>query len=461
MIGTVYDYYLTTYANKPVTRSDTHKKSELRNIYNNIVKISKSSPLYKIDVSADVQKYAIDLKENARSLMNDIDSLVFDRSTSSQAKYSADDEEAVSINTLSDSAMPDISEAAERDSDDNSGNRIDNDNSVSTLSGIPVDMGNDNFTLEVQSLATPQTNTGYYLRDDSLNISRGDHTFEVAIDNNVYEFQFKVNENDTNRSVIDKLARLVNRSGIGLNANVLRVGGTSALEISSKTTGATFKSEIFSISGSSTNDSDNVVEQLGIGSISSYPSNAKFTLNGIDKTSSSNTFTINKSIEVTLNSPTNGKAINISKRDDLDAVLESVNNLIDGYNRIIELSGSKSEKDSSDYDSAFLNHEMRRTASAYRNELEAIGLTMNDDGSLKLDNALFLQTATEDSIENTLGKLTDFKNSLSTKSHDISINPMKYVNKTMISYPHPIKTKNFANPYVTSIYTGMMYNGYV
>ena len=61
MIGSVYDYYLTTYASKPATKSDTHKKADLKNLYNNIVNISKKSPLYKINVSEDVQKYVIDL----------------------------------------------------------------------------------------------------------------------------------------------------------------------------------------------------------------------------------------------------------------------------------------------------------------------------------------------------------------------------------------------------------------
>ena len=47
-INTAYNYYLSTYANQSASRYDSHKKSELRNIYNRIVKINKDSPLYKI-----------------------------------------------------------------------------------------------------------------------------------------------------------------------------------------------------------------------------------------------------------------------------------------------------------------------------------------------------------------------------------------------------------------------------
>ena len=61
-IDTAYHYYLNTYANQSASRYDSHKKSELRNICNKIVKINKDSPLYKIKRSEDVQKFAIDKK---------------------------------------------------------------------------------------------------------------------------------------------------------------------------------------------------------------------------------------------------------------------------------------------------------------------------------------------------------------------------------------------------------------
>ena len=42
----IYNHFLTAYAPREVTRADTHKKDELRNVYRNIVKLSKESPLY-------------------------------------------------------------------------------------------------------------------------------------------------------------------------------------------------------------------------------------------------------------------------------------------------------------------------------------------------------------------------------------------------------------------------------
>ena len=58
-IDNAYAYYISTYAQKTVSRYDSHKKSELRKVYNKIVKINKDSPLYKIPNLTDAKKYAI------------------------------------------------------------------------------------------------------------------------------------------------------------------------------------------------------------------------------------------------------------------------------------------------------------------------------------------------------------------------------------------------------------------
>lgn len=50
-IDSAYQYYLSTYGNSTVSRYDTHKKSQLRDTYNKIVKTNKESPLYKIKTS--------------------------------------------------------------------------------------------------------------------------------------------------------------------------------------------------------------------------------------------------------------------------------------------------------------------------------------------------------------------------------------------------------------------------
>ena len=75
VIDSAYQYYLSTYRPLGASRYDTHKNSELREVYHNIVKTNKDSPLYMIKYSEDAGRFAIDIKERTRSIQNLIASL--------------------------------------------------------------------------------------------------------------------------------------------------------------------------------------------------------------------------------------------------------------------------------------------------------------------------------------------------------------------------------------------------
>ena len=427
MIGSVYDYYLTTYASKPATRSDTHKKSELRNIYNTIVKISKKSPLYKVDVSENIQRYAIDLKENARFIKSKTDLFFNDSDNGIRKKRISSDEDVLSINYM----------------------------------GIPESEQNDSilsYEFQVDALAKPQVNTGNFLKSNGTSISTGNHAFEVDIGDYSYEFQFSVQPEDTNKSVQEKLARLINRSDIGLTAQVItNDANKSALKLTSDKTGTAFNGTIFSVINTHEQLDDNTIDRLGLNNVSQMSSNAEFRINGVNRTSASNTFTINKNLEVTLKGISReDNPSHIKYQDDIISIIDSIKGMADSYNNIVDLA-NKTTRESDQTHS--LQKEIRRMTERYKNDLESIGLNITEEGYLNFDESLILQSAGEGTISESLNHLREFKNGLAAKADDISINPMKYVKKVMISYPNP--KKSFANPYVTSIYSGMMYNGYI
>jgi len=480
MIGSVYDYYLTTYASRPATKSDTHKKSELRSVYNNIVKISKKSPLYKVSVSENIQKFAIDLKENARTLSTDANNL-FEKSLESEKsqKYVSDNEDVVQVKTLDNANDINTNDTNANDININNTNTNDinlNDTNIDLTVSSNADITNpdpdsDNisdtksvntafashYNIEVLNLATPQINTSDYLNNDDLDIPKGAHSFEVNVGDSAYEFRFNATKDDTNKTVLEKLSRLINRSNIGLTSKMLYSGNNSALEITSNATGLGFTPEIFSIAPGENSPYDKVVSKLGLNNVSSYPTNANFLLNGMEKTTSSNTFTIGKSLEITLNGISKkGQATSISLNDDLDSVISSINDMISSYNNLLDLSNNSNE--GSD-DAAILNKEIHKTTRQYASNLENIGITINENGKMTFDEALFIQTANEDDLDKSLASLNSFRQAIVSRADDISINPMKYVDKVMISYPNPVHS--FANPYMTSIYTGMMFNGYI
>lgn len=430
MINSVYDYYLTTYAGRQLTKYDTHKKSELRSLYNNIVKISKKSPLYKIPNTESVQRHAIDLKETARSLKNMTD--IFDAAADPRQGFRK--KKAVSSNE-------DILDV----------NYIGEDNRHTDDPGLSI---------HVQRLATPQINTGEYLSNSACKIAAGNYSFDCSIGGNTYEFQFNVNSGESNQDVQNKLARLFTHSGIGLEANVVTApSGNTALEIRSQATGVQeFSGEIFHIHANDSEGSAKIVEYFGLQNVSNTPQNAMFTVNGIANSSASNTFTINKEYEISLKNinDLDDDPVSIGFKQDIDTFIDNIKNLADSYNNILSLA---EEKSGVSYESSKLFKEIRSLSKRHSNELESSGIQIDEKGYLSLDHALISQVAEEDGLDSMYEKLADFKKDIASRADAISINPMNYVNKTLISYPNPIRS--YANPYMTSIYTGMMFNGYV
>lgn len=114
-----------------------------------------------------------------------------------------------------------------------------------------------------------QVNTGSYLPDEEIALAPDTYSFDVGINSLNYEFQFLINEGDTNRSVQERLARLISNAEIGLSAEVLEDGeGNSALRLSSKTTGLpSGRDAVFHVSDANTSKLARAVDYLGIGEI--------------------------------------------------------------------------------------------------------------------------------------------------------------------------------------------------
>ena len=101
---------------------------------------------------------------------------------------------------------------------------------------------------------------------------------------------------------------------------------------------------------------------------------------------------------------------------------------------------------------------MKSVASFHSNSLEPLGLSLQSDGSIALDDSLLSQTVADDNISELYSSVKDFTTSMLRKTTQVSINPMDYVNRKIVAYKNP--GHNYANPYITSAYSGMMFNSY-
>uniref|UniRef100_UPI004056FDBC flagellar filament capping protein FliD n=1 Tax=Agathobacter sp. TaxID=2021311 RepID=UPI004056FDBC len=434
--GEAYAYYLSTYSNIKPSRYDSHKKSELRNVYNHIVKSNKESPLYKLLNEDAAARYAIDIKENAKNIQNVVASLsdnYGDFGDSFRKKV------AMSNNT-------DIVEA-KYIGDGTEENSI------------------ESFNIEVNRLASPQVNVGNYLKNDTLSFPYGSYSFDLNTGSSSYEFQFSVNKTDTNQDILKKLANLINHSTLGITATI-RNGttgtggaGTSALALTSKQTGlAEGERCLFDITPAITSESKNAMQTLGIDKIYQEPKNSIFMINGTEHTSLSNTFTINNTFELTLKKTTeNDSPVGVGFKTSNEAIADNIMSLIDAYNNILEVAEANKESEISDGNKLY--NEVSGISKSRKESLASIGLIVADNGSISLDKEQLAAAIKPERAESTFGLLSRLKSIMGAKANKVSINPMNYVNKLLVAYKNPGKT--FTAPYFSSVYSGIMLDRYV
>ena len=101
---------------------------------------------------------------------------------------------------------------------------------------------------------------------------------------------------------------------------------------------------------------------------------------------------------------------------------------------------------------------MRGIASIYKDGLNHMGLAIHEDGSLSLDTKSYTDALENGNPKEAVSVVRNFADSLLRKTNQISLNPMKYIDRTIVAYKNP--GKNFATPYITSAYSGMMFNSY-
>ncbi len=443
MISSVYSYYLSQYGHKTNSKYDSHSKAQLKNTYRKVQKSNSRTPTYKTDVSEAAQKYAIDLKENARELSNIANELSDSNGEGMVFKKSAvsSNPDAVTATFIGDSSSPESA----------------------------------GFEVEVKQLASTQINTGNYLQPANRAVNPGDYSFDLNINNLTYEFQFAVDESESNSDIQNKLARLINRSNIGLSASVQEDSlGNTALSIESDMTGISgIRPTIFSIRPNNDiqdNNPDfvegfdqptmenntNFINTFGLDRVSQYPGNAIFSVNGDERTSASNDITINKAFALSFRSTTDGP-VTINLKADTDSIAESISELVSGYNRLVSIA-SNSDNDQFE-GNARLKKEFAKISKAYQPQLEKNGLSVDDNGSIEVNRDAILSAANNGTLTDVFKTLDSFKKSIQKKADDISINPMNYVNNKIVAYKNPARPVN--DPYNLSAYTGMMFNGYI
>ena len=104
--------------------------------------------------------------------------------------------------------------------------------------------------------------------------------------------------------------------------------------------------------------------------------------------------------------------------------------------------------------------DMKWSSHYYTDALSDIGVTQDDDGNINVDDTKLTEVLKNGEPTAELDTLKDFTRFALRKAEGIQINPMDYVDKRIVAYKNPT-VPHYANPYVTSAYSGMLFNSYM
>jgi flagellar hook-associated protein 2 len=143
------------------------------------------------------------------------------------------------------------------------------------------------YSVKVSNLATAQTNTGTSLSANNPSvIGTGLDILRINSGTASRNISLVINDTDTNKTALTKLASAINKSGLGITASVTTDSANKAsLTLESAKTGTRNAFSISDLQG-------NAVSATGIGTADTKAQNATYSVNGHQYTSSGNTVSL-------------------------------------------------------------------------------------------------------------------------------------------------------------------------
>lgn len=416
-LNNVYNYYstqLVTFKGNGKFRS--HEIDDLKAVYRNMIKQNQNSPLYKFSFSDTTQIYAISIKEAALALEAESQGLCNEKESVFKEMSAVSSNENVAYANL-------------------------NDNDIK---GLP-----DKISIQVDSLATCQTNVGVYLPSGESSFSSGDYSFDISVGHNQYSFSLSIRDGDTNQQIQKSLATSINENNIGIHASIRhnRLEGTSALVLRSSATGLPEDGNLF-FHFNETHLENDLPTILGMDNMESAPCNASFYINDDLHTSTSNRISLNHSLDIDLLS-TSDSPVTIYLVPDEERISDKLGDFLHSYNQLVDIS----KNGTSNKGATRLFRDITSITRHNTELLSAAGLTVDENGYLQHSGK------TEPAqIKELFNGTSPFRQDIKRITGKMSLNPLDYIDKIVITYPNT--TGTYPNPYQPSKYSGLLFNDY-
>lgn len=254
----------------------------------------------------------------------------------------------------------------------------------------------DDIKIDVSKIASAQINEGNELKSNSSSLYYSKANNITITDNNgkAHSFSYSPKITETDSKALSNIAQKINKANIGVTASVEtdEKNKTSKLVLKGSKVG---EENSFSVSG-------NLAEAIGINNVKQNASDAVYSINGEEKTSSSNEIKIDKDLTVNLKKATDETATISFGKPKLDTI-NAARSLVNAFNGMAHAAYS-----SDDSGAEKLGNRLASLAKNYGASLARIGVSLNSKGYLEID-----EDKMDKAAEN--GELDKFFNSNSKK----------------------------------------------
>ena len=252
---------------------------------------------------------------------------------------------------------------------------------ASSLQSNPVN-------LDVKQTATAQTNAGGAMGADAKGVAAGEYSFAIEAGGETHNFTIKVDENDTNASIQDKMAAAINERDIGVNAYVTATEAadgkeaTTSLSLASAATGT---DSAFTVK----EDPGGLASAMGVADATQSAQNAIYSVNGGEEiTSQSNDVSLAAGVTATL---TGIGTTSISLERDTKSAVDGVRGLVESINSALRNANASDGRGSAKFVS-----DIQTMTKSYSASLEKMGIAVAKDGTLSIVDEEKLAKATMD-----------------------------------------------------------------
>lgn len=412
----VHAYY-PNYKSSPAMR-----QKDSKNIYKSILSINKKSPLYKLQMTNEKQQFTINIKDAALFLKDQLDYVAeSDNSIFSSYKVISSDDDTASVMI------------------------INNDPEL-----MP-----EQISLKVNHMAGPQINTSYEVPSSGISNLSGAYAFTIDIEDMVYEYKFQVNPGSTNESILTKLSDFINKSKSGIKTEIISGQDMIKLSLISDATGAA-GDPVFTLKDTDKTgrDSIGIVSYYGLDNITQHSHNSSIEINGEHKETLRNQFTFNKSLTVMIHKE-NKNPVMIQAVPDTEPVYKSIKPLLEAFNSLVDLADNNKHNARS----AKLIHNLNQAVISNYDALNEAGIVSLPDNHLVFSDDNIDASIKNGSLKNLFNEDSGFYHNLRKTAYNISLNPVDYLNKAVVTYPNT-SAPGFYSPYSASLYSGMFFSSY-